>query len=81
MRFHSKWSSMVMYCHKACPVPNYFKFDSFFFFYSGYADRIHELLAISRELSVANSKSSGTRNCFSQADYIEFAGVKVCIIY
>ncbi|TQE00282.1 hypothetical protein C1H46_014114 [Malus baccata] len=44
---------------------------------SGYADRIHELLAISKELSVANSKSSGTRNCFSEADYIEFSGVKV----
>ncbi|KAH0981277.1 hypothetical protein GBA52_008454, partial [Prunus armeniaca] len=44
---------------------------------SGYADRIHELLAISRELSVVNGKSSGSRNCFSEADYIEFAGVKV----
>nr|XP_048327780.1 ABC transporter D family member 1 isoform X2 [Ziziphus jujuba var. spinosa] len=47
---------------------------------SGYADRIHELMAISRELSV-NDKSSlqtdANRNCFSEASYIEFAGVKV----
>lgn len=48
---------------------------------SGYADRIHELLAISRELSVVNDKSSlqrdGGPKCISEANYIEFAGVKV----
>ena len=49
-------------------------------FYSGYADRIHELMAISRELSLENEKSSlqrqGSRNCISEANYIEFSGVK-----
>ncbi|KAI9113779.1 hypothetical protein K1719_015030 [Acacia pycnantha] len=48
---------------------------------SGYADRIHELMAISRELSSVNEKSSlqrvGSRNCSSEANYIEFSGVKV----
>ncbi|KAI4345241.1 hypothetical protein L6164_012381 [Bauhinia variegata] len=48
---------------------------------SGYADRIHELMAISRELSLVNEKSSlqreGSRNCISEANYIEFSGVKV----
>ncbi|KAF7834291.1 ABC transporter D family member 1-like [Senna tora] len=48
---------------------------------SGYADRIHELMAISRELSLVNEKSSlqrvGSRNCSSEANYIEFSGVKV----
>lgn len=48
---------------------------------SGYADRIHELLAISRELSIGTDKSlmkkSQSRNCFSEANYIEFAGVRV----
>ncbi|PIA50702.1 hypothetical protein AQUCO_01200132v1 [Aquilegia coerulea] len=48
---------------------------------SGYADRIHELLAISRELSFVHDKSSlqrnGSRNYVSEANYIEFAGVKV----
>ncbi|KAL5728452.1 ATP-binding cassette sub- D member 1 [Ranunculus cassubicifolius] len=48
---------------------------------SGYADRIHELLAISRELSFVHDKSSlqrnGNRNYVSEANYIEFAGVKV----
>ncbi|GKV25366.1 hypothetical protein SLEP1_g34815 [Rubroshorea leprosula] len=47
---------------------------------SGYADRIHELMVISRELS-ADDKSSlqrnGSRNYFSEANYIEFSGVKV----
>lgn len=47
---------------------------------SGYADRIHELMAISRELSLVNEKSSlqrvGSRNCSSEANYIEFSGVK-----
>lgn len=71
-----------MYGHEACPVPlTLSNLTHLFFLHSGYADRIHELLAISRELSVVNGKSSGSRNCFSEADYIEFAGVKVCIIY
>lgn len=56
-------------------------FLSIFFFSSGYADRIHELLAISRELSIGTDKSlmkkSQSRNCFSEANYIEFAGVRV----
>ncbi|KAL6223304.1 hypothetical protein ACLB2K_006691 [Fragaria x ananassa] len=44
---------------------------------SGYADRIHELMVISRELSAVDNKYSGNKNCSSEADYIEFAGVKV----
>ncbi|KAJ7956832.1 ABC transporter D family member 1 [Quillaja saponaria] len=48
---------------------------------SGYADRIHELMAVSRELSLVDEKSSlqrkGSRNCISEANYIEFSGVKV----
>ncbi|PON35610.1 ATP-binding cassette containing protein [Parasponia andersonii] len=48
---------------------------------SGYADRIHELLVISRELSIVNEnalmKTSQSSNCFSEANYIEFAGVRV----
>lgn len=48
---------------------------------SGYADRIHELMVISRELSVSHDKSSlqrnGSRNYISEANYIEFSGVKV----
>ncbi|KAK9272001.1 hypothetical protein L1049_002370 [Liquidambar formosana] len=48
---------------------------------SGYADRIHELMVISRELSAAHDKSSlqrnRSRNYVSEANYIEFAGVKV----
>ncbi|XP_062083727.1 ABC transporter D family member 1 [Humulus lupulus] len=48
---------------------------------SGYADRIHELLAISRELSIGNDKSltktSQSRKYFSEANFIEFAGVRV----
>lgn len=47
---------------------------------SGYADRIHELIAISRELSSDDKSSlqrSGSRNYFSEADYVEFSGVKV----
>lgn len=47
---------------------------------SGYADRIYELVVVSRELS-ADDKSSlqrnGNRNCFSEANHIEFSGVKV----
>lgn len=52
----------------------------FHFVYSGYADRIYELVVVSRELS-ADDKSSlqrnGNRNCFSEANHIEFSGVKV----
>ncbi|XP_061336567.1 ABC transporter D family member 1 [Gastrolobium bilobum] len=48
---------------------------------SGYADRIHELMAVSRELSLVDEKSSlqrkGSRNRISEANYIEFSGVKV----
>ncbi|KAH1134998.1 hypothetical protein GLYMA_05G178900v4 [Glycine max] len=48
---------------------------------SGYADRIHELMAISRELSLDNGKSSlqrqGSRNYISEANYVGFYGVKV----
>ncbi|XP_014508756.1 ABC transporter D family member 1 [Vigna radiata var. radiata] len=48
---------------------------------SGYADRIHELMAISRELSLENEKFSlqrqGSRNCISEANYVGFYGVKV----
>ncbi|KHN06585.1 ABC transporter D family member 1 [Glycine soja] len=46
---------------------------------SGYADRIHELMAISRELSLDNGKSSlqrqGSRNYISEANYVGFYGV------
>ncbi|KAM0940004.1 putative ABC-type fatty-acyl-CoA transporter [Dioscorea sansibarensis] len=48
---------------------------------SGYAHRIHELMAVSRELSVIPDrsliKSHTSRNYISEANYIEFAGVKV----
>ncbi|XP_044501207.1 ABC transporter D family member 1-like isoform X2 [Mangifera indica] len=47
---------------------------------SGYADRIHELVVLSRELSIDDKSSSqrnGSRNYFSEANYIEFSGVKV----
>ncbi|KAL8034186.1 hypothetical protein ABFX02_12G011400 [Erythranthe guttata] len=47
---------------------------------SGYADRIHELLGISRELAARDSSSQqadGSRNYVSEANYIEFDGVKV----
>ncbi|KAL0908268.1 hypothetical protein M5K25_022756 [Dendrobium thyrsiflorum] len=49
---------------------------------SGYADRIHELMVVSRELATARDASSmrnnnASTNCFSEADYIEFSGVKV----
>ncbi|QHN82406.1 ABC transporter D family member [Arachis hypogaea] len=46
---------------------------------SGYAYRIHELMAASRELSLENEKSSlqsrGSRSFISEANYIEFSGV------
>ena len=47
---------------------------------SGYADRIHELIAVSRELGFRDGSSSqrnGSKNCFIEAKYIEFSGVKV----
>lgn len=48
---------------------------------SGYADRIYELLSVSKELSLVDEKSSlqrkGSRNCISEANYIEFSNVKV----
>ncbi|XP_002515826.3 ABC transporter D family member 1 isoform X1 [Ricinus communis] len=47
---------------------------------SGYADRIHELIAISRELNNDDKTSlqrSRSRNYFSESDYVEFSGVKV----
>ncbi|QHO28577.1 ABC transporter D family member [Arachis hypogaea] len=47
---------------------------------SGYADRIHELMAVSREPSLKNEKSSlqrrGSRSFISEANYIEFSAVK-----
>lgn len=48
---------------------------------SGYADRIHELMVVSRELSAHDNKSviqrNGSRNYICEANYIEFSGVKV----
>ncbi|KAL5988338.1 hypothetical protein ACLOJK_036102 [Asimina triloba] len=47
---------------------------------SGYADRIHELMAVSRELSAVHdttSQNNASRNYLSEANYIEFSGVKV----
>ncbi|KAK7281010.1 hypothetical protein RIF29_08638 [Crotalaria pallida] len=48
---------------------------------SGYADRIYELMSVSRELSLVDENRSlqrkGSRNCISEANYIEFSGVKV----
>jgi len=47
---------------------------------SGYADRIYELMAVSRELALVDEKSSlqrkGSRNYITEANYIEFYGVK-----
>ncbi|KAL6624578.1 hypothetical protein ACP70R_031899 [Stipagrostis hirtigluma subsp. patula] len=47
---------------------------------SGYADRIHELLDVSRELSGVRDRSrnhKSSSNYISQANHIEFSGVKV----
>ncbi|KAL4378612.1 hypothetical protein GQ457_02G009330 [Hibiscus cannabinus] len=48
---------------------------------SGYADRIHELMLISKELSADDKKSplqsAGSRNYLTEANYVEFSGVKV----
>ncbi|GMP54406.1 hypothetical protein CsSME_00019597 [Camellia sinensis var. sinensis] len=47
---------------------------------SGYADRIHELMIVSRELSIQDTSSlqrTGSRNYVSEANYIAFDNVKV----
>lgn len=47
---------------------------------SGYADRIHELMTISRELIVQDTSSlrrNGSSNYVTEANYIEFNNVKV----
>ncbi|KAL9669098.1 hypothetical protein QQ045_006639 [Rhodiola kirilowii] len=48
---------------------------------SGYADRIHDLIVISRELSASQDRTSLqrtiSRNYITEANYIEFSGVKV----
>ncbi|XP_052878288.1 ABC transporter D family member 1-like isoform X1 [Gossypium arboreum] len=48
---------------------------------SGYADRIHELMLISRELSAVDKKPSfqraASRNYLTEANYVEFSNVKV----
>ncbi|XAR73376.1 Fatty-acyl-CoA-transporting ATPase [Bertholletia excelsa] len=47
---------------------------------SGYADRIHELMTIARDLSVQDTNSlrkNGSSNYVTQANYIEFDNVKV----
>ncbi|XP_057491885.1 ABC transporter D family member 1-like isoform X2 [Actinidia eriantha] len=47
---------------------------------SGYADRIHDLMTISRELIAQDTSSmqrNGSRNYVSEANYIEFDNVKV----
>ncbi|GER47623.1 ABC transporter D family member 1 [Striga asiatica] len=47
---------------------------------SGYADRIHELMGISKELAERDTSSQqpdGSKNYVTEANYIEFAGVKV----
>ncbi|KAL6502583.1 ATP-binding cassette sub- D member 1 [Orobanche hederae] len=47
---------------------------------SGYADRIHELLGISRELAARDASTQladGSKNYVTEANYIEFDGVKV----
>lgn len=48
---------------------------------SGYANRIHELLDVSRELSGGRDRlmtqNSSAGNYISEANYIEFSGVKV----
>jgi ABC-type uncharacterized transport system fused permease/ATPase subunit len=47
---------------------------------SGYADRIHELMSISRDLGtyeVSSLQRKGSGNYVTEANHIEFAGVKV----
>ena len=53
-------------------------------FCSGYADRIYELMAISRELGprdVSSPQTNGTKNYVSEANYIEFDNVKVILVH
>jgi hypothetical protein len=54
-----------------------------YFLCSGYANRIHELLDVSRELSGGRDRlitqNSSDGNYISEANYIEFSGVKVII--
>lgn len=51
------------------------------FRYSGYADRIHELLVVERELTSAYERlplgNNCTQNYMTEASYIEFSDVKV----
>lgn len=48
---------------------------------SGYADRIHELMSVSRELRIAGGSESLQKkesgSYFVEAQFIEFEGVKV----
>lgn len=47
---------------------------------SGYAGRIYELIVVSRELNSddrAYLQKIGSGNYFSEADHVEFSGVKV----
>jgi hypothetical protein len=53
----------------------------FIAFCSGYADRIYELMSVSRELRIAGGSETiqkkDTGSYFVEARYIEFDGVKV----
>lgn len=55
----------------------------YFLFNSGFADRIHELMIISKELSSVSDKTlvqnNANRNYFTEANYIEFSNVKVIL--
>ncbi|KAJ6996569.1 hypothetical protein NC653_013238 [Populus alba x Populus x berolinensis] len=57
----------------------------FVLYHSGYAERIHELISVSRELSNVDKsslqRSWKCRNYFSEANYVEFFGVKVQMGY
>jgi hypothetical protein len=59
--------------------------DWLFFVCSGYANRIHELLDVSRELSGGRDRlitqNSSDGNYISEANYIEFSDVKVIIYH
>ncbi|XP_078434901.1 peroxisomal ABC transporter 1 [Wolffia australiana] len=48
---------------------------------SGYADRIHELMVVSKELSAVRNnaivQNNANKNNFTEANYIEFSNVKV----
>lgn len=49
------------------------------FISSGYADRIHELMVIAKELAAHDRslQNNTTKTYQSEANYIEFSGVKV----